>query len=184
MRIAEEGPPARSSLGPLAAARSRARYAVDVVATRSRAGRELTRARQELLGLAGERERRLRELGEAVYIDDRAGSNRLRSELKELDARIERKEAEMAAIAAEARERLESARLEVQPTEMVEIPEPPRPDPLPDPDPTPSPGPPTPVPEPGPTPVPEPYPPPDEATPPQPARIPEPGPLDDGREKK
>lgn len=180
----DEVSPPRGSASALGAVRARARYALDVVATRSRAGRELTRVRQELLTLAAERERRLRELGDAVYRDDRTGSKRLRSELTALDARIEGKETEMATIAAEARQRLQSARLEVQPTEMVEIPEPPSPNPVPDPDPTPPPGPPTPVPEPGPTPVPEPYPPPDELTPPQPARIPEPGPLDDAREKK
>jgi hypothetical protein len=129
----------------------------------------------------------LRALGEAVYGNDRKGTKRLRDELAELDARIERKETEMATIAAEARERIESARLQVQPTEMVEIPEPPSPTPGPDtPIPAPDPGPPTPVPvpEPSPTPVPEPYPPPDEATPPEPARIPEPGPLNEAGEKK
>lgn len=177
-----DGVVARATAGALGTVRARAGYAVDAVATRSRAGRELVRARQELLDLGAERERRLRELGEAVYGGDRKGTRRFRGELAELDARIERKEAEMATIAADAQERLERARLQVQPTEMVEIPEPPSP--TPDPDPSPTPEPPRPVPEPGPIPpVPEPYPPPDEATPPEPARIPEPGPLNDAHEK-
>jgi hypothetical protein len=184
------GAVARASVSALGRLRARAGYAVDALATRSRAGRELARVRRELVDLDGERERTLRALGETVYLDDKKGTKRLRAEVAELDERIERKEAEMATIAAEAHERIESGRLEVQRTEMVEIPEPPqppRPDPSPDPQiPTPDPGPPTPVPvpEPSPTPVPEPYPPPDEATPPQPARIPEPGPLDERRGEK
>jgi hypothetical protein len=178
------GVAARLSARALGRMRARTGYALDALAARTQASRALARARRELFELGGDRERGLRELGDAVYRGDRKGTKRLRAELVELDARIERKEAEMTTIAAETRERLERARLEVQPTEMVEIPEPPRP-PSPNPDPTPEP--PRPVPEPGPapvpepfpTPVPEPYPPPDEATPPAPARIPEPGPLDE-----
>lgn len=184
------GPVARASAGALGRMRARAGYAVDAYATRSRTRSELARLRRELVDLDTERERRLRELGAAVYGGDRKGTKRLRDELTELDASVEEKEREMATIAEEAHERLESARLQVQPTEMVEIPEPPQP-PTPGPTPgppipTPDPGPPTPVPvpEPGPTPIPEPYPPPDEATPPEPARIPEPGPLDEQRGEK
>lgn len=170
-------PPAPRRFGAaLGNLRARAGHSADALATRSRARREILRVRRELLELGGEREGRLRDLGRAVYDGDRKGTKRLRAELSELDARIERKEAEMATIEAEAQERIEQGRLEVQRTQMVEIPEPPSPNPSPDPAPVPEPGP--------PTPVPEPYPPPDEATPPEPARIPEPGPLGDGREKK
>ena len=66
-------------------------------------------------------------------------------------------------IAVEAHQRLEQRRLEGQPTEMVELPEPPAP-----------PGEGTPT---GPAVIPEPYPPPDEGNPPEPAIMPEPGPL-------
>ena len=178
-----DGAVAEASAGALGRARARAGYAVDAFTTRSRASRDLARMRREAMELEQERERGLRALGASVYGDDRKGTKRLRAELAELDARIERKEAEMATIAAQARERIENRRLEVSPTEMVEIPEPPHPSP--DPDPAPLPEPPAPVPEPGPIePVPEPYPPPDEATPPEPARIPEPGPLDHERGKK
>jgi uncharacterized protein YdcH (DUF465 family) len=181
-----EGAAARISAGTIGAARARAGYAVDAIATRSRAAREIGRVRRELLGFGGTRERLLRELGESVYRDDRKGTKRLRAELAELDVQIESKEGEMATIAAEARERMQRARLQVQPTELVEVPEPPRPSPDPSPIPAPDPGPPTPapVPEPSPTPVPEPYPPPDEATPPEPAQVPEPGPLGRKRKKK
>jgi zinc ribbon protein len=175
----------RASAGALGAVRARAGFAVDSIATRSRAGREIARARRELLELGWARERLIRDLGEAVYSDDEKGTKRFRGELAELDTRVERKEGEMATIAAEAQERLLRGRLEIQPTQMVEVPEPPRPTPEPQ-IPAPDPGPPTPVPvpEPSPTPVPEPYPPPDEATPPEPARIPEPGPLGHKRKKK
>jgi uncharacterized protein YdcH (DUF465 family) len=182
-----DGTVARASAGALGAVRARAGYVVDAFATRSRAARDLARVQQELVDVRATRERLLGELGRAVYADDKKGTKRLRAELSELDARIETKEGEMATIAAEAQERLQRARLQVQPTEMVEVPEPPTPSPSPEPQiPAPDPGPPTPtpVPEPMPTPVPEPYPPPDEATPPEPARIPEPGPLGTRRRKK
>jgi len=69
----------------------------------------------------------------------------------------------MQAVIAQARDRLHRRRLEVQPTEMVEIPDEPA-----------GPGEQDPV---GPAVIPEPYPPPDEGNPPQPAIIPEPGPA-------
>lgn len=80
----------------------------------------------------------------------------------ELDELAAEREAEMEAVVAHA-ERLRRRKPEVQPTEMVEIPEEPA-----------APGEQDPV---GPTVIPEPYPPPDEGSPPQPAIIPEPGPL-------
>jgi hypothetical protein len=64
----------------------------------------------------------------------------------------------MQTVIAQAHERLQRRRLEVQPTEMVELPDEPN-DPA------------------GPAVIPEPYPPPDEGDPPQPAIIPEPGPA-------
>lgn len=173
-----DGALARASAGALGAVRAQAAYAVEVLTTRSRATREIVRIRGELLHLADLRDERVRALGEAVYRVDKAGTKAIRGELSELDGRIETKEAELSAIVTKAQERVKRARLQVQPTEAVELPEPPAPAPDPDP-PTPAP-----VPEPAPTPVPEPYPPPDEATPPEPARIPEPGPLGRKRKKK
>jgi hypothetical protein len=73
------------------------------------------------------------------------------------------REAEMQAVIAQSQDRLHRRRLEVQPTEMVELPEEPA-----------APGEQDPV---GPALIPEPYPPPDEGNPPEPAVIPEPGPL-------
>ena len=69
----------------------------------------------------------------------------------------------MQTVMAQAQDRMHHRRLEVQPTEMVEIPDQPA-----------APGEGNPV---GPAVIPEPYPPPDEGNPPEPAVIPEPGPL-------
>ena len=68
----------------------------------------------------------------------------------------------MQAVVAAAQEQIRKRKLEVQPTEMVEVPEPAEPgqgDPS------------------GPVVIPEPYPPPDEGNPPEPAVIPEPSPA-------
>jgi len=77
----------------------------------------------------------------------------------------------MQAVVARTQERLQQRRLEVQPTEMVELPE----------EPSPAPG---EVRPPEPTRIPEPYPPPDEGSPPEPAVIPEPGPLSPERDER
>ena len=69
----------------------------------------------------------------------------------------------MEGVIAQAQDRLRRRRLEVQSTEMVEIPDQPA-----------APGEQDPV---GPAVIPEPYPPPDEGNPPQPAIIPEPSPA-------
>jgi len=69
----------------------------------------------------------------------------------------------METVIAQAHDRLHRRRLEVQPTEMVELPEEPSAPGEQDPS--------------GPAVIPEPYPPPDEGNPPQPAIIPEPSPA-------
>ena len=149
----------------------RAGVAASSFSPRSAARRRLAAQRAALDDLERERRARLAELGAAVYGGDKAATKTVRSELGRLEAAIAEKEAEMAAIVAETEESVRRARLEVQPTEMVEVPE--RPEP--------------PEPEPGeadppqPARIPEPYPPPDEATPPEPARIPEPEPPTEKR---
>ena len=111
------------------------------------------------------RSKLLFELGDAVYRDDEQGTETARGRLEELDELVARREAEMQAVVAQAQERIQQRRLEVQPTEMVELPEEPYQPGEGDPG--------------GPVRIPEPYPPPDEGSPPQPAIIPEPGPLPD-----
>jgi hypothetical protein len=143
--------------------RARAGAAADSVATRGRAARRMFAVRRELQRLAATRSRLLFELGDAVYREDEETTEGVRNQLRELDALNAQREAEMQDIAVEAHERLEQRKLEVQPTEMVELPEQPAP---------PGEGSPS-----GPAVIPEPYPPPDEGNPPEPAVIPEPGPL-------
>jgi hypothetical protein len=145
------------------AVRARAGAAADSVATRGRATRQLFALRRELQRLAAAHSELLFELGAAVYREDDQATAAVREQLRELDEVRAQREAEMQWIVVEVQDRLEQRRLEVQPTEMVELPEPPAP-----------PGEGTPA---GPAVIPEPYPPPDEGSPPEPAIIPEPGPL-------
>ncbi|MDQ2966932.1 MAG: hypothetical protein M3R37_01245 [Actinomycetota bacterium] len=91
------------------------------------------------------------------------GPKGARGQVRELDELAALREAEMEAVMAQTQERLDRRRLEVQPTEMVELPHQPA---QPGED---SPG--------APAVIPEPYPPPDEGNPPEPAIMPEPGPL-------
>jgi zinc-ribbon domain len=156
---------ARTSGDALGGVRARAGVAADSVATRGRATGRLIVLRREVQRLGNARRRLLSEFGEAVYRgDDRAAEN-AREQVKELDELAAEKEEEMRAVVAGAHDRIAQRRLEVRPTEMVEVPDTPE---------RPSPG--QPV-TPEPARIPEPYPPPDEGTPPQPAIIPEPGPA-------
>jgi hypothetical protein len=142
--------------------------AFEMLKARSRAQRRLMSLRAEIRRLAPERERLLRDLGEAVYRGDEEATEAVRARISGLDESIERMESEMQTIAAEAGEQVADAQASVSKTEMIE---PPR---QPDiPEPYPPPGeldPPTP-PE-----IPEPYPPPGETDPPVPPQIPEPYP--------
>jgi hypothetical protein len=159
-----EGVVARSTAGALDAFRARAGGAADSFATRGRAARRLIALRRELQRMNAVRARLLFELGDAVYRGDEHGTKTAREQVKELDQLAAEREAEMGTVVAQAHERLEQRRLEVQPTEMVELPEEPS----------------TPPGEgnpPEPARIPEPYPPPDEGNPPQPAIIPEPSPA-------
>jgi hypothetical protein len=148
----------------LDAFRTRAGVAAESVAARGRAAGRLLALRRELQRMGQLRPRLLFELGDAVYRSDDQGIETAREQLKELDALAAEREADMNAVVAQTQERLDQRRLEVQPTEMVELPE----------EPAPPPGEVTP---PEPARIPEPYPPPDEGDPPEPAVIPEPGPL-------
>jgi hypothetical protein len=159
-----EGAVARSTAEALDAFRTRAGVAAGSLATRGRAAGRLITLRRELQRMGQLRGRLLFELGEAVYRGDEQGMETAREQVKELDELAAQREAEMQAVVAGTQQRIHQRRLEVQQTEMVELPE----------DPSPTPG---EVSPPEPARIPEPYPPPDEATPPEPAVIPEPGPA-------
>ena len=158
-----DGGVARSTADALDGFRARAGVAADSLATRGRAARRLLALRRELQRMAVLRGRLLFELGDAVYRSDDQGAERARGQIRELDELAALREAEMEAVMVQTQDRLEQRRLEVQPTEMVELPEPPG---------QPGEGPPG-----APAVIPEPYPPPDEGNPPEPAIMPEPGPL-------
>jgi hypothetical protein len=153
----------RASADALDQFRARANVAADSLATRGRAVRSVVALRRELKRMAALRSRLLFELGEAVYRGDDQASETARGQLEELDRLIASTEAQMQDVVATAQRRIEERRLEVQPTEVAELPDQPEP----------APG----VSPPEPAVIPEPYPPPDEGTPPQPAIIPEPGPA-------
>jgi hypothetical protein len=153
---------AAASAGALVDARERAAAVLEAFAARSRAGRESAWIRSRLGHLNLRRRDLLTALGDAVYRGDEDAAATFRGELEGIDRQAAELEAALDAILIAARERIDSARLAVQQTEMVQIPEPyPPPD-----EGTP----------PAPAPVPEPSPPPDEATPPQPDPVPTPGP--------
>jgi hypothetical protein len=143
--------------------RDRAGVAADSFATRGRVTTRSLALRRELRKLAVLRGRLLFELGDAVYRGDEEATEAARARLVEVDEAWRQKEAEMQAVIEQAHDRLRRRRLEVQPTEMVEIPDEPAAPGEQDPG--------------GPAVIPEPYPPPDEGNPPQPAIIPEPGPF-------
>jgi len=153
---------ARSSEA-LDAFRARAGVAAHSLATRGRTARRKLAWRRELQKLGLLRTQLLFELGDAVYRGDDQAIETAREQVKELDELAAQREAEMEAVVAQAQERLQRRRLELQPTEMVELPEEPA-----------QPGEGDPM---GPAVIPEPYPPPDEGNPPQPAIIPEPSPA-------
>ena len=158
-----DGAVARSTADALDGFRARAGVAADSLATRGRAARRLLALRRELQRIGALRARLLFELGDAVYRGDDQGTGRARGQLRELDELAALREAETEAVMAQTQERLERRRLEVQATEMVELPDQPA-----------QPGEGAPG---GPAVIPEPYPPPDEGNPPEPAIMPEPGPL-------
>jgi hypothetical protein len=154
-----DAPFARRSFEAWRRARERAGVAVESAARRSRAQRELTALRHELLGIEERRRAKLVELGEAALSEDEEAVAGLRDEIGGLDGLAADKEAEMQATALHAREGIERARLSVQSTQMLEPAEPEKYPPA--------------EPEQYPPSEPEEYPPPDEGNPPEPARIPE-----------
>jgi hypothetical protein len=120
-------PVARSTADALDAFRSRAGVAADSLATRGRATKQLLVLRRELARMASLRERLLLELGDAVYRSDDQATETARGRVEELDRLVAQREAAMQAVVEQAHHRIESRRLEVQPTEIVEPPEQPAP---------------------------------------------------------
>ena len=153
---------ARVSLGAVRSVQARAGAAYETVAAHGTARLDLARLRREADRLRSERSVRMRELGEAVYAENDEAAKESKERIRELDAEIDEKEAMMAKVTMDAMERINRAKLQVEPTRIMpagtelpdEAPEPAR--------------------------VPEPFPPPDEGDRPKPPEIPEPGPNPGG----
>lgn len=111
------GPVASALSGPTARGRT-------AVSARLAAGRRLAVLRRELDTIGGERDRRLRALGEAVHRGDDAAVEPLRQALVELDRREAGLREEVDRIVLAARQRMSSVQLETARTQVVP-PEPP-----------------------------------------------------------
>ncbi len=122
-----------------------------VVRARSRGQLELFRLRRELAELQSERNQAYQELGRATHAGDAHAARAATTHVDDARAHIEAKEAEIATLLAEMKERVRRAQGGVAPTDRLEAP-------------------------PEPARVPEPFPPPDEGNPPEPAHVPEPFP--------
>ena len=111
-------PVVRASVDAVDTVRARAGFRAQAWAARSAARREIARRRSEAFRLASERDCLLRDLGRSVYEGgDGAGE---REAIRALDERTAALEREAAEIAEHAQNRVEEARLDVQPTEVQE----------------------------------------------------------------
>ena len=109
-------PVVKASVDAVDSAWARAGVTARSYATRSGARREISRRRAEAMRLASERDGVFRRLGQTVYAGGDGAEER--AEIDELEARIASLEREANEIAAHATERVDAARLEVQPTEV------------------------------------------------------------------
>lgn len=111
---------ARASASAVEGVRARAGFAATSLSVRRDAQRTLRRLDRELRTLAADRERDLRDLGEAVYrgLDQRVEF--LTARLRAAEEEAAAKEAERRRVVARTDEQLRRARLEVQPTEVAE----------------------------------------------------------------
>lgn len=113
-------PVVRRSAAGLGTVRSRAGIVTEIGAARVRSRVRIMRLRAAIEKLEGERKARLRELGEAAYARDRSAVERGRARVAEVDAQLDAKRGAIAAIEAEAEERVRRARMEGRPTQIVE----------------------------------------------------------------
>ncbi len=107
---------ARVSVSAVRRARERAVWLVEATGVRTEAGRKLAPLRRELLELAEQRERLLRDLGAAVYESDNEAAERFSEDIRRSDEDAKQKEERMRTIAESAYERLQEGRVRVQPT--------------------------------------------------------------------
>jgi hypothetical protein len=117
----------RASAEALHHLRARANVTAYSLATRSRAMRRVYTLRRELKRMAARRPQLLYELGDAVYRGDEQARETTRGRIEELDRLVASMEGQMQDVVATAQRGIEERRLEVQATEMVELPEKPSP---------------------------------------------------------
>jgi hypothetical protein len=89
------------------------------VSTRLSSGRRLATLRRDVDAVTGERDRRLRALGEAVYGGNNAAVDPLRHELAELDRREAEIRDEIDRTIIDARQRISTVQLETARTQVV-----------------------------------------------------------------
>ena len=127
----DAAPPGRTSPGALTSVRTRAGAARETIAAHGSARIELARLRREVSALAKERGERVRTLGEAVYSENDGAAEDSKARIKEIDDEIASKEGQMAQVTMDAMDRIERAKMQVQPTrvlpEGVELPDQPDP---------------------------------------------------------
>lgn len=111
-----DAPIVKASVDAVDSAWARAGVTARSYATRSTARREISRRRAEAMRLASERDGLFRRLGQTVYSGGDGSAER--AAIEDLDARIASLEQEANEIASHATERVDAARLEVQPTEV------------------------------------------------------------------
>jgi hypothetical protein len=116
----------------IAQVKERAGAAVELFAVRSRAATKLMRLRRQSAVLQQRRQELLADLGAAVYAEDGMWIDDVRGELDAVDDHLRALETAMAEVSTSAQERIESARLAIQETQMVQV-TPPEPDPVPTP---------------------------------------------------
>ena len=122
-RRRRESRAAQAAARGIGAVRERAGYYALTFRTAAEARRELARRRNAIARLGEERRRLLLDLGAAAYARDEARTSSARNALERVDSEVAEHEREMARVAAEADERVRRARLHVQPTEAVRVPE-------------------------------------------------------------
>jgi zinc-ribbon domain len=111
-----DAPIVKASVSAVDSAWARAGVTARTYATRSSARREIARRRSEAMRLASERDGLFRRLGQTVYAG--GDGTEERAAIGDVDARIAALEQEANDIASHATERVDAARLEVQPTEV------------------------------------------------------------------
>ena len=110
----------KASVAGLDSVRARGRAVVETVAAHGNARMELSRLRREIAAATNDRRELVGELGEATYEGNKAAEKELKERIKQIDDDVQAKEAQMAKVTIDTQERIERAKLEVQPTRIEE----------------------------------------------------------------